>query len=69
MQVSLKMLSGMANSVDPDQTAPWSSLIWVCTVCICHFVTYLSVCNFRTFTMYTAVYTFSIGPERPEQIM
>ena len=24
---------GMANSVDPDQTAPLSSLIWVCTVC------------------------------------
>ena len=23
---------GVANSVDPDQTAP-SSLIWVCTVC------------------------------------
>ena len=23
---------GMANSVDPDQTAPLSSLIWVCTV-------------------------------------
>ena len=24
---------GMANSVDPDQSAPRSSLIWVCTVC------------------------------------
>ena len=24
---------GMANSADPDQTAPRSSLIWVCTVC------------------------------------
>ena len=24
---------GMANSVDPDQIAPRSSLIWVCTVC------------------------------------
>ena len=23
----------MADSVDPDQTAPRSSLIWVCTVC------------------------------------
>ena len=23
----------MANSVDPDKTAPMSSLIWVCTVC------------------------------------
>ena len=34
----------MAKCVYPDQTAPdadcswWSSLIWVCTVCICHFV-------------------------------
>ena len=26
-------VDGMANSVDPDQTAPRSSLIWVCTVC------------------------------------
>ena len=25
----------MANSVDPDQTAPRSSLIWVYTVCLC----------------------------------
>ena len=33
----VKILSRMANSVDPDQTAP-SSLIWVYTVCICHFV-------------------------------
>ena len=24
---------GIANSVDPDQTAPRSSLFWVCTVC------------------------------------
>ena len=36
MQLFLKILSGMANSVDPDQTAP--CLIWVYTVCICHFV-------------------------------
>ena len=29
----------MANSIDPDQTAPFrSSLIWVYTVCIHHFV-------------------------------
>ena len=27
MHVSLKMLSGMANSVDPDQTAP-SGAVW-----------------------------------------
>ena len=26
-------VDGMANSVDPDQTVPLSSLIWVCTVC------------------------------------
>ena len=30
-----KEADGMANSVDPDQTAPFrSSLIWVCTVCL-----------------------------------
>ena len=28
-----KDTAGIANSVDPDQTAPRSSLIWVCTVC------------------------------------
>ena len=27
-----KDAEGIANSVDPDQTAPRSSLIWVCTV-------------------------------------
>ena len=30
----------MANSVDPDQTAP-SDLIWIYTVWICQFVRYL----------------------------
>ena len=42
----------MTNSVDPDQTAPEgrSSLIWVCTICICHFIGNLDVQNFRTFT-------------------
>ena len=28
-----KYVGGKANSVDPDQPAPWSSLIWVCTFC------------------------------------
>ena len=28
-----KEANGIANSEDPDQTAPVSSLIWVCTVC------------------------------------
>ena len=28
-----KDAEGIANSVGPDQTAPRSSLIWVCTVC------------------------------------
>ena len=30
-----KDVNGIANSEDPDQTAPRSSLIWVCTTCIC----------------------------------
>ena len=34
MQLFLKILSGVANTADPDHTAP----IWVYTVCICHFV-------------------------------
>ena len=36
IQLFFKVLSGMANSVDPDQTK--SNLIWICTVCLCHFV-------------------------------
>ena len=46
-----KILSGMTDSVDPDQTAPRSSLIWGCTVCICHFVSNFDVRKFRTFTV------------------
>ena len=39
MQLLLKQLTSMANSVDPDQTAPeGAGLIWVYTVCICNFV-------------------------------
>ena len=34
---SLRILNGMANCANPDQTAP----IWVYTVCICHFVRHL----------------------------
>ena len=39
------------------QRRPWSdcsfrsSLIWVCTVCICHFVRHFGVGNFWTFTV------------------
>ena len=40
MQLFLKVLSGMANIVDPYQTAP---------VCICHFVSNFGVGNFRAF--------------------
>ena len=42
----LKLLSGMADSVEPDLTAPL-----VCTICICHFVRNFGVQNFRTFTI------------------
>ena len=56
MQLFLKILTGMANSVDPDQTAPRSSLIWVCTVCISHFVRNFGVQIFRSFTYYS-IYT------------
>ena len=50
MQLSLTIFSETANSVDPDKTAP-SNLIWVCTVCICHFVR-----NFRTFAIYNTTW-------------
>ena len=43
----LKILSGMANSVDPDQTAP----IWVYTVCKFHYVRHFGVQNFKIFTV------------------
>ena len=41
-----KHAHGMANSEDPDQTAPRSSLIWVYTVC-----PDLSVRKFRIITV------------------
>ena len=43
--------SQIANSKDPDQTAPGSNLIWVCTVyeSIFHVVT--GVPNFSAFTI------------------
>ena len=37
--------NGIANSEDPDQTAPRSSLIWVCTVCPDLSVRKLTVCT------------------------
>ena len=37
---------GIANSVDPDQTAPRSSLFWVCIIC-----SDLSVPILRIFTV------------------
>ena len=51
MQIFLKILDGMANNVDLDQTAPRRSLIWVYTVCICHFFRIFGVRNFMTFTV------------------
>ena len=45
--MSPKDAGGRANSVDPDQTAPFgSSLIWVCTVC-----SNLSVPKYRILTV------------------
>ena len=52
MQLFLKILSGMADHVDPDQR---SSLIWIGSVCICHFVRHFGVRNFRTFTVFSGV--------------
>ena len=31
--MSPKDVDGIANSEDPDQTAPLGAVIWVCTVC------------------------------------
>ena len=36
----LKILRGIENNIDHDQR---SSLIWVCTVCLCHFVRYFGI--------------------------
>ena len=48
-----KVGDGIANSVDPDQTAPRSSLFWVCTVC-----SDLSVPILRTFTVVYGIKMF-----------
>ena len=50
MLLFLKILSGMANSVDPDQTALEQSYL-VCIVCICRFVRNFDLRNVRTFTV------------------
>ena len=47
---------GMANSVDPDQVAPRSSLIWVCTVC-----PGISVRKLRIITVCSKVFNGKIG--------
>ena len=46
---------GIANSVDPDQTAPRSSLFWFCTVC-----SDLSVQILRTFMVHCLLTEISI---------
>ena len=51
MQLVLKTFSGIANSVDPDHCSFKGNLIWVCTVCICHFVRYISAQTLRTLTI------------------
>ena len=49
MQLFFKIRNGIANSVDPDQTAPLGLLHQeqsdLCTVCICHFVRNFEVPN------------------------
>ena len=54
MQLFLKILSGIANSVDPDQTAP-SGAVWSGSAlfALYHFVRNFGVRNFRTFTVPT----------------
>ena len=51
--MQLKDADGIANSVDPDQAAPWSSLIWVGTVC-----TDQSVCMFKIFIVLLLTYGY-----------
>ena len=46
MELFLKILSGMVNSLDSIQTAA----SWVGTVCICYFIRFLGLRNFRIFT-------------------
>ena len=53
MHLSLKMLSGMANSVDPYQTAPSGS--GYALFAYGTFVGNFGVQNFRTFTLRTVV--------------
>ena len=57
MQLFLKIPSGMANSVAPDQTAPEG----FCTVCTCHFVKNFGLWNFRTFTVSSKGYGWNLA--------
>ena len=52
MQLFLKMLSGMANNVDPDQTASSGAVCSMYTLfTYAKFVRHFNVQNFRTFTI------------------
>ena len=51
MDLFHKILAGMANSVDPDQTALSRDLIWDFAVCIRHFARKVVIQNFRTVTV------------------
>ena len=52
MQLFLKMLSGMVNSVDPDQTAP-SGAVWPGSALFAYDILSETLCawNFRTITI------------------
>ena len=66
--MSSKDADRMANSVDPDQTAPLGSLIWVCTVCpgisvrklriITVFLTYILFFLLSTNLAFSALYKY-----------
>ena len=62
---AFKIHSGIANSADPDQTAPSgrSSLIWVCTICLCNFVT-----NFLVYQIMGHLPHIGFGKKHPRTL-
>ena len=51
MQLFLKRLCRMTNSVDPDQNAPSDCTVYICILSETLFIRNICVQNFRTFTI------------------
>ena len=70
MHLFLKIPSGMANSVDPDQTAPEQSDLGLHGLHMLYLVSNFNLQNFKTFTVFSdKVHSIYIYTPRPDLLM